>query len=317
MLTPMALRKARHLRPGDLVGLVAPASPPASDKLIQSGAQYFESRGFRIKVGRYVNARRAYLAGTDAQRAQDLNAMFADSEVRAIVTLRGGYGSGRLLPLIDYPLVRRNPKILVGYSDITALQWGLLRGAGLVSFIGPMAAVEFAHPLDPITERHFWQMLTEPGLHTLMPTRGLPPLTMVRPGTAEGTLLAGNLALIASILGTPYLPRCSGALLAAEDINEEPYRLDRLWTQLRNAGVLRSIHGLLLGQFTFKKARGAMDAPITTQQVLDEIWRPRGAPVASGLPFGHSRPMLTLPIGIKARLDSGRGQLRLLEPAVE
>lgn len=316
-MDPWTAIKPPRLRPGDTLGLVAPASPALEHSRIEKGVRYLESRGFRVKPGRYLQARDGFFAGTDAQRAADLNAMFRDPAVQGIFCLRGGYGSGRLLPLLDYTAIRRHPKVFVGFSDLTALQLGLLRRPGLVTFSGPLVAVEFARRIDPFTEEHFWRLLTSRSRVGSLPAPAYAhTLVPLQTGCAEGRLIAGNLALILSLVGTRHLPDLRRALLVVEDVGEQLHRLDRMWTQLRLAGLLRQLAGLVFGSFT--QCPPAL--PPTATASLDRIQREAAhwipGPVVRGLPYGHLPRRITLPLGLAARLDTRRGRLEILESAV-
>ncbi len=305
-----------RLRPGDCIGIVAPASPPLSEESLERGVAHLEGRGFRVKLGRALAGKggsTGYLAAPDRIRAGDLHAMFTDASVRAIFCARGGYGAARILPLLDYALVRKNPKILVGYSDVTALHLALFARAGLVTFAGPMVAVEMRRPMDAYTEEHFWDMLMRPVARTRI---GPPPggaFESIRPGTAEGRILGGNLALLASLCGGPFLPRSTGALLFLEDVGEKVYRIDRYLGQLSQAGILRSAAGLLFGAFSGM----VPDSPsLTLEEVLRHYARQVRGPVLGNFPFGHETPKCTLPVGARARLSSRAGALTILEPVV-
>ena len=205
--------KPAKLNRGDLIGIIAPASAPTSEEKIIKAAEYLERCGYRVKLGKNVRAVRGYLAGSDAQRASDINDMFADKQVRGVIAVRGGYGTPRLLPLVDYRLIKRNPKIFVGYSDLTALQLALYKATGLVTFSGPMAAVEMFKEIDPFTEEHFWRMVTSERAEGVVRNPDSRPLKAIGTGKARGILLGGNLSLIASMAGTPYLPSFKNSIL--------------------------------------------------------------------------------------------------------
>jgi muramoyltetrapeptide carboxypeptidase len=246
----MKILKPRRLRRGDLIGLVAPASPPLDESRLHSGVRYLESLGYRVRLGRHLHRHHGYLAGTDAQRAEDFNGFLRDREVRAIFAVRGGYGTPRLLPLIDYAAAQKDPKIVVGYSDITALQMALWRRAGLITFAGPMLAADLAGRRDAFAEETFWRMLTSKGRGARLPQPSRTRLRCRRPGKARGRLLGTNLSLLVSSLGTPFSPTYRGAILLLEDVGEQFHRLDRMLTQLRNAGVLQNLDVLFVGKFT-------------------------------------------------------------------
>ncbi len=246
----MKTLKPPRLRKGDLIGIVSPASTPATQEKVDNGVRYLEGLGYRVKIGRHVMAQYGYLAGTDKERAEDLNDMLRDPAVRAVFALRGGYGTPRILDLLDYLAARRDPKILVGYSDITGLQLAFLRKAGLVTFSGPMVAVEMWDHIDPFTEENFWRVITSTSRVGCLQNPDDQPVTAYHKGWASGILIGGNFSLLTSLMATPYLPNLRKAILVLEDVDEAPHRVDRMFAQLRHAGVLKNIAGLVLGSFT-------------------------------------------------------------------
>jgi muramoyltetrapeptide carboxypeptidase len=307
--------KPRRLKRGDLIGLVSPASRIADTTRIERGVRYLEGLGYRVLVGDHITRQHGYLAGTDEERTADLHAMFENPDVNAIVCVRGGYGSPRLLPLIRYRTIARNPKIFVGYSDITALHLAFWRKTRLVTFHGPMLGVDLADPMDPFTEELFWDLLTSPKRHGPIAFPEPGPVA-TSPGRATGRLLGGNLALITSLLGTPFLPQFPGAVLYLEDIGEDPYRVDRMLAQLLAAGILSNAAALLLGQFTDCVPRDSSSPSFSVMEVLQEYAAAAGRPGLTGVPFGHERRKMTLPVGIRARVDAGKRTLEYLESAV-
>ncbi|MCC6233171.1 MAG: LD-carboxypeptidase [Verrucomicrobiales bacterium] len=304
-----------RLRRGDVIGLVSPASPPRSAAMVEGSVRYLEGLGYRVAVGAHVLARHGFSAGTDADRLADLNAMIRDPRIKALFALRGGNGCLRLLRDVDYRALSRRPKILVGYSDLTFLQLAVWRRCRLVSFSGPMPAVEFWHAPDPYTEEMFWGLLTSRARRRVLTFPADAPGRTVRPGVGEGRLLGGCLSLVTTLLGTPFAPRFDGALLFAEDVGELPHRLHRLWTQLDLAGVLRRLNGVLAGRFTGAEPRPG-EAHLTQAEILEETLGEVGIPVLADLPYGHIPRKLTLPQGVLARLDAGRRRVTLLESAV-
>lgn len=314
---PLLLRPPR-LRKGDLIGVVAPSSPQRDDARLQAGIAYLESQGYEVKLGENLWQRYGYLAGTDEERAADLNAMIRDPRVRMIIGGRGGYGATRILRRIDYRALRRDPKIVVGFSDLTALNCALLAKSRLVSFSGAMPGVDFwnSGAVDPFAEESFWRSITSP---KALGTVGQPvehAITRLQRGRAEGWLLPGNLTLLASLVGTPWLPRTDGALLMIEEIGEEAYRVDRLLSQLDNAGHLRRVAGLALGAFTGTKPTRVSVDPLPLDDVFAEYIRRANVPAIGGLLYGHIPTKLTLPVGVRAVIDASRGVLRLLESGV-
>jgi muramoyltetrapeptide carboxypeptidase len=312
----MQLLKPPRLRRGEVIGVVAPSSPPLDLQRVQHGIRYLERLGYQVQTGRHIASQHGFYAGTDRERAADLNAMFRDPRIQAIFALRGGHGSARLLPFLDYPAVRRSPKILVGFSDITALQLGLLRRTGLVSFSGPLVAVEFGQAPDPRTEEQFWRMITSTRRPGALAPLGRKPWTTWRHGRAEGPLIAGNLALLTSLIGSRYLPKFDRAILVVEDVGEHLHRVDRMLLQLQHAGILKRIGGLLFGQFNHCHPQKPGAPHLSLSEVLKQAADACPVPTAHGAPYGHIPRRWTLPMGVRARLDTRRSHLTLLEAAV-
>ena len=308
--------KPPRLRKGDLIGIISPASPPSAQEKIEKGVQYLEHLGYRVKVGQHVMAQHGYLAGTDEQRVGDLNSMLRDPAVKAVFAVRGGYGTPRLLHLVDYSAVRRNPKIVVGYSDLTALQLALFRKTGLVTVSGPMVGVEMWDNIDPYTEEHFWRIVTSPARIGTLHNPDNETLISLNRGRASGILIGGNLALLASLLATPYLPNLRNALLVLEDVDEAPHRIDRMFAQLHLAGITQSIAALILGKFTDCVPSDPSKPHLTTEQVLQDAVRRVTCPVLMNLQYGHIGKKLTLPLGLQAVVDSRSGTLKFSEGAV-
>jgi muramoyltetrapeptide carboxypeptidase len=313
----MTILKPPRLRRGDVIGLISPASTPLPAEKIEKGARYLEGLGYRIKLGEHVAAQHGYFAGTDAERLSDLNAMLNDPRVKAIFAVRGGYGSPRLLPFVDYQAVRRQPKIIVGFSDITALQLALFRRTGLVTFSGPLPGVEFWQKPDPYTEENFWRLLTSRRRVGPLHNPNRERLRARIRGRGQGRLLGGNLSLLVSNLGTPFSPDYDGAILVLEDVHEELHRIDRLFTQLRNAGVLDQISGLVLGLFTRCQPSDPAKPHLKLAEIFNEVLTWVTAPSVEGFQYGHVARKLTLPFGLEARLDADRGILTVPESAVE
>ena len=247
----MTIIKPPRLHKGGVIGLVAPASTPSSEEHIEKGATYLEQLGYRVKFGKHIRNTNGYLAGTDEERAADFNTMVRDKDVKAIFAIRGGYGTPRILRMIDYRSLRQNPKIIAGYSDITALQLAIFRKTGLVTFSGPMTGSDMWKDFDPYTEEHFWQLLTSTKKIGLLKNSIDEPLKILKIGKARGRLLGGNLSLLACLMGTPFLPNMRGSILFLEDVEEAPYRVDRMLAQLLNAGILPELaHSSMLAAST-------------------------------------------------------------------
>lgn len=313
----MAIIKPKALKKGDLIGIIAPASPPSIADKITKGAEYLERLGYRVTLGKNVRNVYGYLAGTDRERADDINAMFADRTVKAIIAVRGGYGTPRLLPLLNYAMIKRNPKILVGYSDLTALQLAIYRKTGLVTFSGPMSGVEMWKEIDPFTEEHFWAMVTSRKKYGPVRNPDGAPLKTVVKGSATGRLLGGNLSLITAIIGTPYMPSLKNSMLFLEEIDEECYRFDRMMNHLKIAGAFNTAKGVILGELTDVKASDTKNPYLTLEQILSDVLPTIKRPVVTGLVYGHVPKKLTIPIGIMSTLNATAGTFTFNEGAVQ
>jgi muramoyltetrapeptide carboxypeptidase len=315
-----ALVKPPRLKPGALVGLVAPGGV-LEEAHIELSVRNLESLGMRVKLGANVRAAYGGYAGTVAQRVEDLHAMFRDPEVTAIWCARGGSGCTALLPHLDYGLARRSPKIVVGFSDATALLVALLRRAALVTFHGPVGISTFsdysvanlrAVLMEPERERTFEGAVEN--FARAMDEPQFEPRPYVE-GVAVGPLVGGNLSVLCALVGTPYAALAGPNLLFLEEIGEAPYRIDRMLTQLRQSGLLGAAAGAMLGVFHRCEATDG-DPSLTLQQVLGAHFRGTNRPAGYGYSFGHVAYQLTLPVGIRARLDTRAQTLTLLEPAV-
>ncbi|AXA37432.1 MAG: peptidase U61 [Candidatus Sumerlaea sp.] len=313
-------RKPRALRLGDRIGIVAPASAPYDESRYERGLDGLRRLGFQPVEAPHVRSRRGFLAGSDEERVADLHAMFADPTIAGIICLRGGYGATRLLPMLDADLIRNNPKILVGYSDITALNLFLLKECDLVSFYGPMAAVEFAVGPTIFTEACFRRMLTVPEPYgPLGLPRGWALRETLQGGVAEGELVGGCLTLVESLIGTPWQVSLRDKIFFFEDIDAEPYQMDRTLTHLLQAGVLDGVKGIAIGECVgceHQEGRSHYDNCQTLREVLVERLTPLGVPIVYGVPFGHGTEKATIPLGVRARLDGNTGELYIMESAV-
>ena len=308
------LRKPAQLRPGDTIGVVSPAGPLNDERLerLQSAIRYLENKGYNVVLGRYLRERHGYLAGSDDMRADDVNDMLRRDDVQAIFCTRGGYGLTRILEKIDYSAAMSQPKIMLGYSDVTALQMALLTQARMISFSGPMIAIELGADPAPMTEDSMWSMLTSDVSEISMDELSDDLAHIMSGGKAEGRLIGGCLSVLVSILGTPYMPDMNGTILLLEDIGEELYKIDRYLSQLKNAGILDAVKGVLLGRFV-DIAADENDNPIQLQDVLNFYFGSLKVPVLVNIPYGHSSLNLTLPIGCPVQLDADNHKVRLLE----
>jgi muramoyltetrapeptide carboxypeptidase len=316
---PITPIKPRALQPGDTVGLIAPASYTFDLWRLDDAAARVEALGLKPKFGKYVRGRRGFLSGTDDERLEDLHAMFADRTVAAVFALQGGYGTPRLLDRIDYDLIRRNPKILLGYSDITGLHLAIGRKSGLVTFHGPnMVGTLTPRTLDNLKRALF---VAEPLGEVANPEETDPlnaefPLHTVAPGTARGRMVGGNLTLISSTMGTPYEIETKDRILLVEDTGEAPHRIDRMLVQLRLAGKLQDAAGIVFGTCSdCAPSRSSFELTLSLSEVLDELLGSLKKPVLAGLLFGHTKEKSIIPFGVEAELDAGARRLTILESA--
>lgn len=307
------------LKEGDTIGLIAPGGAIFRAGDIEIVRKTLGGLGLRSVVGRYALERRGYLAGRDADRAADVNRMFADSGVDGILALRGGWGCNRILPLLDYDMIRNNPKILMGYSDITSLLVALYARCGLVSFHGPVGISTW----NAVTLNYVRRICFHGETLTLTNPRRVGPrgvrardrIHTISPGKARGRLVGGNLSVLASMLGSTYLPAWDDAILFLEDTDEDIYRIDRMMTQLALAGILSRIAGLVFGKCTNCEAENE-ERSLTIHEVLADHLQPLGIPSWFGAMIGHISEKFTVPVGVLAEIDSVAGSIRMLEPAV-
>jgi len=299
----LPLIKPPRLRPEDLIGIISPAGPVDESEL-QPDLELLESSGFRIHVAPHVYDRHDYLAGDDEARLSDLHAMFKDRKIKAIFCARGGYGTLRLLDKIDYDLIREHPKIIVGYSDITALLMAINKKTGLVTFHGPM--VRGFSSLHSSSRKGLFKLISSDQPVSFNPIAGNSLIS----GRAKGPLMGGNLSLICYVVGTSFLPSLAGCILFIEDKGEPLYRIDRMLTHLSLAGQLKGIAGLIGGEFIECGDPSAVDDLLNTAASDLRI------PLITGFSVGHGMTNLALPLGIPARLDADSMTLSTLESCV-
>lgn len=304
------------LNKGDTIALVSPSSATDDPFDLQLAQEAMQALGFQVKTGAHDTARRGHLAGTDAERAGDLNAMFADQDVKAIICARGGSGAARLLPLLDYDAIRRNPKVLLGYSDITALHCAIQARTGLVTFHGPIGSGSWNRfNVDQFQRLFFnrelmqYQNVSEAG-DELVPRKNR--TVTITGGKAQGELVGGNLTVLTALAGSPYLPDFSGKILFLEEVSEAPYRIDRMFSTLKLMGVLDRIAGLIFGECTDCNP-GDGYGSLTLPQIFDDYLKPLKIPAYRGAMIGHIRQQFIVPVGGKVEMDADAGTFRLLE----
>ncbi|QOW20529.1 LD-carboxypeptidase [Lysobacter ciconiae] len=310
-LLPVPLKK------GDWVGLVSPSSALNDEFDLQLAREVMEALGFKVKTGAHYAQRRGHLAGTDEERAGDINAMFSDPEVRAVIATRGGSGAARLLPLLDYEAIGRNPKALLGYSDITALHNAIHARTGLVTFHGPNGSGSWNGFNVDQFERVFFK-------RELMQYRNVQDAgdelvqrrnrtVTVTGGKASGELVGGNLSVLVALAGSPYLPDFTGKILFLEDVSEAPYRIDRMLTTLKLMGALDGVAGVIFGECSDCEPGNGYGS-LTLAQILDDHLKPLKIPAYRGAMIGHIRQQFIVPVGGLVEMDADAGTFRMLEP---
>jgi muramoyltetrapeptide carboxypeptidase len=317
----MKLLKPERLCFGDTVGIIAPSSPPPDPKAVDRAAEALERYGFVPKLAENVRDRHGFLAGGDRERAANVMQMFTDKTVKAIICLRGGYGAARLLGLLDYHAIRRHAKIFSGFSDITSLHCAFTKKANMISIHAPMMSALQSKDVKEFTRASFLRTVMEakpPG--SIVVDYDKKNISTVRCGVAEGRLVGGNLSVLCASIGTPFEPSFKDKILFIEDVNEQPYRLDRMLTQLLNAGLLRHVAGVAVGVNKDceddRKEQIIEEYRQSPADVMAERLQSLGVPVVMGLPFGHVDLNATIPVGAHARLDADNGDLIILESAV-
>jgi muramoyltetrapeptide carboxypeptidase len=316
-LSPNTILKPPRLQVGDTIGLIAPAGI-VDAKDIETAKQSLSELGLKVKTGEHILDRYGYLAGKDADRAQDVNSMFSDRSVKAIIAMRGGWGCNRILPLLNYTHIRSHPKIIIGYSDITSLLLAINARSRVITFHGPVATSTW----NQFTVDYFRRILfngeavTMQNLNTsevrveAMSTTGY----AYAPGKAMGKLVGGNLSVLSAMVGSPYLPSWNKSILFVEEIKEDIYRVDRMLTQLKNAGILNQIAGFIFGQCT--DCSLGDEPSFTLKQVLQNHILPLNIPAWYGSMFGHIKDKFTIPIGVEVEIDANAGTIQMLEAAV-
>lgn len=320
------------LQPGDTIAIVAPAGPVEKER-IERAASRLREMGFTVRVPQGLFRKDGYLAGSDDQRARELMAAFADPDVDAVFPGRGGYGTPRILDHLDFDLIGQNPKVFVGFSDITALHIAIHQRTGLVTFHSPnlQDGLGSEDDLAPLTRRLFFRAILateytsdplgtadQPGYAIAVEAGDgdVPRSRALASGVAEGRLIGGNLSLVHALMGTPYEVETAGRILFLEDVGEAPYRVDRMLQTLKLAGKLDDVAGVVLGSFTRREDEDTSDEQTTIDEVFDRFFGAADYPVLADFPFGHQRNNATLPIGVKVRVDTEQGRLTVLENPV-
>ncbi|PZU09754.1 LD-carboxypeptidase [Sphingomonas sp.] len=320
LAAPPPVRKGPRLKAGDVVGLIEPAGFSDDVYRLDYVSETIRAMGLVPRPAAHLGQKYGYLAGEDRARAADVNAMFADREVKAVFAVRGGWGCARILPWLDFATIRANPKLLIGYSDITALHMAFAARAGFPTIHGPNASSAWG--------KSSWEPFRAIAFDAATPTYANPPslddrlvprqwrTRTIKGGKAQGRLLGGNLTVLTALMGTPYLPDFRDAILFIEDTNEAEYRIDRMLTQLSLGGILGKLKGVVFGQCTECVNTGAGYGNFTLSEVLQQHLEPLGIPAFEGAMFGHIANQFSLPVGAMAELDADAATIRVLEPAV-
>jgi len=318
---PKHLIRPRALRAGDTIGLINPSGAVFDTAPYEQTRRSLEAMGFQVREAPHLRARYGHMAGTPQQRAEDIHTLFSDRAVAGVLAVTGGSGANRVLPHLDYALIAQNPKFLGGFSDLTALITAVHVKTGLVTFHSPLARSEW----NAFSVDNFRAVVMPAGppptlRNAVLPSDELAPreglITTLRGGTAQGRLVGGNLAVLTSLAGTPYLPTFDGAILFLEDVNEYIYRVDRMLSTLLLSGALAQVAGVVLGGFTDCKPSEGSYGSLTLDEVFADYFLPLNVPVYSGAMFGHVKRKFTLPLGVNAQIDADAGTLTLLEHAV-
>jgi len=301
---PNKIVRPHRLRAGDTIGIVAPAGPFDRD-LFEQGRSVIQRMGFAIETDARIFSRQGYLAGTDAQRAAQFNEMVANDKVQAVMSARGGYGAMRMMEALDYEAIRRTAKAFIGFSDMTALHRAISLRSGLVTFHGPM--VTTLATCDESSRLSWYRALTEP----VAPPMDLGGVRVLKPGVAQGILTGGNLATLCHLTGTSIGTGFQSQILLLEDIGEATYRIDRMLTQMKMAGLFDGLAGVVLGSFEDCGSGDEIDV------LVREMFQDRPIPIVAGAPIGHGRMNWTVPLGLSVRLDTAKGVLEFVEPTFE
>ena len=312
--------KPPRLKAGDTLGLIHPASATFMKMDLEIATDNLKALGFKVKQGAHALDRYGYLAGKDVDRAADINALFADPQVQGICAVRGGWGAARTLPFLNFETIRTNPKALFGFSDITALHMAIPAKTGLVTFHAPTgfsAWTEFSANWfrRVLMDGEAASFINEPDFRGRIAPVGF-RTQMIVPGKAQGRLVGGNLTVLAHLVGTPYLPDFTGKILFLEDVHEGIYRVDRMLTHLKLAGLLSKIKGFIWGQCSECEPDSSGYGSLTIEEVLDDHVKPLGVPTYRGAMIGHIEKQFTVPEGVPAEMDADTGTFRLLESAV-
>lgn len=312
--------KPNRLREGDTVGIVSPAAPVYGAEKIEIMRESMQALGFEVVISDHVTAQWGYFAGSDELRAKEVNRMFANPDIDGIICARGGWGCSRILPYLDFETIEQNPKVIVGYSDVTSLLLAINAKTGLITFHGPVGTSEW----KDFSVKYFKSILMDGKMVSMNnPKKVEDTLTQIddrvntiRKGKAKGRLLGGNLTVLTTIIGSGYLPEWDDSILFLEEVNEGIYRVDRMLTQMKLAGILDQLNGFVFGKCT-DCGPGRGYGSFTMDQVFDHHVKPLNVPAWSGAMIGHINQKFTVPQGIQAEINAETGTIKMLESAVQ
>jgi muramoyltetrapeptide carboxypeptidase len=308
--------KPRKLQQGDLIGIISPASSVNDPSRLDKGVHYLEKMGYNVLVGKNVGKYNGYLAGTDQERLDDLHSMFSNKKVKAIFCLRGGYGAARLVDKLDYKLIRNNPKIFAGYSDISALHLAMFYKTGLITFAGPMVGVDFYDEVSTFTEEMFWRLLSSSKKFGKIENPDDEHILSLNSGTANGRIVGGNLSVISGLVGTEYFPDLKDKILLIEEMGEVPYKIDRMFNQMRLSGMFKGLKGVVIGSFRDCHELDPNKKTLTLGEVITDYFSQLKKPVVYNFRHGHLKDNITVPIGINLRINASRKFVEIAESAV-
>lgn len=308
----LPLIKPPALKPGDTIAISSPAGAVWDDAQIEKFVSILENSGFQVKRGQTLKEKYGYFAGTDEFRASEINKFFLDKNVNAIFCMKGGWGCARILDKLNYEAIKNNPKVIMGFSDITSLLIAINAKTGMATYHGPVGNSGW----NDFTIKYVKEVLVDKKIVSYAyPEEETDKFYTINPGKTQGVLVGGNLTVLASMIGSEYLPDWKNKILFLEETGEEPYRIDRMLTQLKLAGVLKNISGFVFGKCVKCEAEEPEKA-FTLQQVLEQHIKPLGIPAFYGAMIGHIVNKYTIPVGINAEMDASTGSIKLLETAV-
>jgi len=319
---PLAMIKPKRLQPGDTVGLVAPATAVFQDVEQEIARESLEALGLKVVIGQHMRDRHGYLAGDDKARAEDINRFFADKSISAVLPIRGGWGSARVLPHLDFDTIKRNPKVLMGFSDITALHNSIQAKTGLITFHGPNGGGRWdAWSVDYVKRVLFGaEAVTMENPKTTNDRNVLTQIDnrtrTITPGKARGRIMGGNLTVLTAILGSSYVPDYKDAILFVEDVQEDFYRIDRMLTSLKLAGILDKAKGVIFGTCSQCGPGNNYYGALTLEEILSDHVKSLGVPAWQGAMIGHDQPQWTIPFGLEVEIDAAACTVTMTEPGV-